>query len=504
MNKKQHQILNEKIGKTVLISIGINHYSEMNKFTNLNKCINDATEIYNIFAKVPPLNINKEKSILRISDNERKSTSKNEIIKVIEKVCTEIEQDEKLILFFSGHGHELDNNNYLIPSDFGNATKKELICIRDVVNLLEKSKAKIKIILLDSCCSGIVDKNKKGFKDASFRYMKDYIDSTNATVIISACGKTESATEESPNSKLSLFTTYLVEALEGKYEALNNGYLTINSLYEYILEQMKKISREYMQIDQSPNLNVKANNNAVIGLYNYELDDDENDFDNYYEVIVDEEKIDSEDNPYNEVKKKGKVLLSNDLWEYTQMLLNELILNIFDYANAETCNLQFSNNKITLSDDGGKFNPTKDLLKSKQISTGRGNGLIVYNDYVKKYGDIVEIKYDYKDSFNKFIIDFKSSKAFDIEGLCRIEVKGKWLGRYNKEDIILPKGSCKKYYYIIDMISPCMSLAASAINTIVSVIPSESKLVVIDKNKKYIHLSSDNYEPNPRIIYRDK
>lgn len=504
MNKKQQQILNDKIGKTVLISIGINHYSDNDEFGNLNKCINDATEIFNVFQKVTPLNLNKEKSTLIISDENGRSTCKNEIIGNIKEVCKKVAQDEKLVLFFSGHGHVLGNDNYLVPSNYGKATKEELLCINDVVNILEESKARVKVILLDACCSGVIDKKSKGLTGASFKYMKDYIQNTRATVIMTACGKDELATEESPNSKLSLFTTYVVEALEGKVEALDNGYLTINSLYEYVLKQMIKVSREYAQINQSPNLNVKTNNIAVIGLYNYKLDDDENDFDNYYEVKLDETKIISDKSPYIELEKRGKILISNDLWNETQMLLNEMILNIFDHGNAENCNLQFSNNKIILSNDGDKFDPTKDLLNSKVILPERGNGLCVFNQYLEKNGDHVDVNYDYKENLNKLIISFKNLKAFDIEGLCRIEIEKKWLRRYSKEDIILPEGICKKYYYIIDMLSPCISIAASAINIILSVIPSESKLVVIDKNKEYINLSSINYEPNPRIIYRDK
>jgi len=267
---------------------------------------------------------------------------------------------------------------------------------------------------------------------------------------------------------------------------------------------MKKVSREYTQINQSPNLNVKANSNAVIGLYNYELDDDKDDFDNYYEVKLEKRNIKSNNNPYDEVKKKGKVLLSKDLWQDTQMLLNELILNIFEHGNAENCNLQFSNNKIILSDDGYKFDPTKDLLNSKRLSKERGSGLYVFNNYLKRNSNYVDINYDEKENLNKLIISFKKLKAFDIEGLCTIKVENKWLGRCTKDDIILPEGNCKKYYYIINMKSPCMSIAASAINTIISVIPSESKLVVIDKNKQYIGICSDDYEPNPRIIYRNK
>jgi len=94
MNKKQQEILNGKIGKTVLISIGINHYSATDEFRNLNKCINDAIEIYNVFEKVTPLNFNKEKSIFMISNEDRISTSKNEIINSIKKICEKVEQDE--------------------------------------------------------------------------------------------------------------------------------------------------------------------------------------------------------------------------------------------------------------------------------------------------------------------------------------------------------------------------------------------------------------------------
>ena len=176
--------------------------------------------------------------------------------------------------------------------------------------------------------------------------------------------------------------------------------------------------------------------------------------------------------------------MAYNLWRETQSLLNELILNIFDHVNAKECNLQFSNNKIILSDNGDKFDPTKELLEPNDKLSKRGYGRDVFYNYLDKNTKDVDIFYNYEEEFNKIIISFKNTKAFDIEGLCKIEVKDNWLRRYTKEDIILPKGICKKYYYVIDMLSPCMSIASSAINTILSVIPEAVSYTHLDVYKR--------------------
>lgn len=503
MNKKQYEMLHEEIGKSILISIGINHYTHKGKFENLSKCINDANKMFQVFQNTSALSLCDSKSRLLISDEERLSTSKEEIIETLKTVSQQADFDEKLFVYFSGHGHVLENENYLVPSNYGTVSEETLISLKEVVEILEGSRAKIKIIMLDACRSGVVNGNMKGFSAYKFDRIKDYIKETKATVVISACGKNEYATEKSPNPELSLFTTYLVNAFEGVMAALDNGYLTIDSLYHYVSDEMNKISRQDMDINQCPNLNVKSNRDAVavLGLYKYEIKSDYDDDDNFYKINTAYSR--KKQTPYDEIAEKGKIYLTEKLWRDTQMLLNELILNIKNYADAPTCFLQFSNNRIVLIDDGVEFNPIDEFTQDASITNGRGHGNYLYQKYCDKYAKEVVFSYSRIDNCNNLTLNFIGIRAFNIKGLCKIIINYRWLS-FTKDDIILPQGKCKKYYYYVEEKSPCISMRFNLIRTLLEIIPTESQLVVIDKDEEFIELARENYIPNPRIIYRNR
>jgi len=92
-----------------------------------------------------------------------------------------------------------------------------------------------------------------------------------------------------------------------------------------------------------------------------------------------------------------------------------------------------------------------------------------------------------------------------IEGICTLEVDNSnsfAFYRCTPEDIILPRGFCKNYYFNIgEWLSITLSFVISAIESILSIIPKESKLVVYDSSCNF-RSYKDVAESFSQVIYR--
>jgi len=109
--------MKDSLGKSVLLSIGINEYNDEKHFKNLKKCVNDATSIYNTFHSVEPLNNDKNRSILLVSNKNKQNASKGNIISSVQKLCSSVNEEDRLVLFYSGLGCIIEDEFYLVPQD---------------------------------------------------------------------------------------------------------------------------------------------------------------------------------------------------------------------------------------------------------------------------------------------------------------------------------------------------------------------------------------------------
>lgn len=128
--------------------------------------------------------------------------------------------DSKIALFyFAGHGHIESSGGYLLASD--SSRGDEGVSLNEIVALANKSKAKNKIIILDSCHSGIAGTPPDSTEKAIL---------SEGLTILTASTKDQYATEENGRG---VFTTLLVDALNGVSANLL-GDITPGSIYSYI------------------------------------------------------------------------------------------------------------------------------------------------------------------------------------------------------------------------------------------------------------------------------
>ncbi|MBO3283526.1 caspase family protein [Paenibacillus sp. FSL M8-0228] len=490
MNKRQREILNERLGKKVMLSIGVNNY-ENECFQNLNKACKDALGVFEVFSKVKNLNLNAEKSKVIVSDGLRNEATKRNIIQKLENITKEVAVNEDLVIYFSGHGYACNGKNFIVPSDSMNSEETQLIEIQRIIEIVEICECKHKLIIIDACFSGFVDSVVKGIESYNFRNLKDYLKESRSLILLSSSGRNEPSYEESPSSEYSLFTTFLIEGLQGKSESLKNGYLTVRSMYDYIFNSVRTICREYQGIQQRPNIAEISNGEVVLGLYDELSLEGDNDFDNHTLIQIREDE-----NIFNSLFKDLKIRISDSLWQDTKCTLTELIMNGFEHERSDDIKLAISSSEITLYISGNEF----DSLEKAKRAEQRGLGFV--NNYSIKYNNKVIMTYKYENRNNVISLIFEEKPAFFIEDICVIKLNEVGFRKYTAKDIILPSGVCKKYYYYTPKRNMAMSQVRSAVSIILENIPEDSVLIVYDTNLKKGSISFQDYILSERILYR--
>lgn len=123
------------------------------------------------------------------------------------------------LLYFAGHGHVETTGGYLITSDYRN--EGDGLPLIDVMTWVNQSRAKNKLIILDSCFSGSV---ASGTDNSAFSTISE------GTTILTASTAEQYASEENGSG---VFTTLFVDALEGAAGNLV-GEVSPGSIYAHI------------------------------------------------------------------------------------------------------------------------------------------------------------------------------------------------------------------------------------------------------------------------------
>lgn len=187
--------------------IGIDNYPN----SPLTGCVNDATEMASL------LNYNEDGSKNFDVVLEKNISSKERLFSQIQKLYSG--DDEIALLYFSGHGTRFNETEYLCTPD---GTKEfPGVNLSDILRIINTSKCKNKIVILDSCFSGGMGDNPLSTSTAAL---------VKGTTILSACKSNECSVEIQGHG---LFTSLLISALKGGAADLC-GNITPGALYAYV------------------------------------------------------------------------------------------------------------------------------------------------------------------------------------------------------------------------------------------------------------------------------
>ena len=193
--------------------VGINYFEHV---PDLYGCVNDAKAVEKVLETNGDGGPNFDvRTILGIDPKTsiRKSNLRNEIKNLFSG------EIETALFYFAGHGHVEDTGGYLIASDAEGGD--DGIPLADVLTWANNSPANNRIIVLDSCHSGVAGSRTSESRMSELK---------EGTTIITASTKDQYANEKNGSG---VFTSLFVDALEGSAANLV-GNVTPGSIYAHI------------------------------------------------------------------------------------------------------------------------------------------------------------------------------------------------------------------------------------------------------------------------------
>jgi hypothetical protein len=193
--------------------VGINYYQQ---FPSLFGCATDAHSVGAVLARHGDGSVNFDCKLLTGTDSSRPVQRHDIKDGVSELFGTPA---EIALFYFAGHGSIDAAGGYLLASD--SQHPDEGLALADVLTLANLSPARNKVVLLDSCHSGIAGTSPAAGNLASL---------SEGLTVLAASTADQYASEESGRG---VFTTLLVDALDGGAANLT-GDITPGSVYSHI------------------------------------------------------------------------------------------------------------------------------------------------------------------------------------------------------------------------------------------------------------------------------
>lgn len=151
--------------------------------------------------------------------------------------------NETVVLFFAGHGALVDDEFYLVTSDFQLDDPRHTgIILDELRKWLIDCPAKTKIIMLDCCHSGAFGQTSLSKVAGSFR-------SVPGCVAITASSGEQASLEDDASG---VFTRWLVRGLRGECNKNADDWIDVLELFEFV----SKRTRDSTEMQQTPAISI--------------------------------------------------------------------------------------------------------------------------------------------------------------------------------------------------------------------------------------------------------
>jgi hypothetical protein len=193
--------------------VGIDHY---HKISRLHGCVNDAHAVKSVLERNSDGTINFDVNLLTGTGSSSSITRTD-----LKTIARELFHDDNEIalFYFAGHGHIEATGGYLCTSEC--ATGDDGLSLSELLVLANNSKAKNRVIVLDSCHSGIA---------GSHPFSREAAELSEGLTVLTASTAEQYASEEDNSG---VFTRLFVDALSGAAGNLV-GDVTPGSVYAHI------------------------------------------------------------------------------------------------------------------------------------------------------------------------------------------------------------------------------------------------------------------------------
>ncbi len=169
------------------------------------------------------------------------------VIEAMDEFFDQKKPNDLLILYFSGHGirDEFGSLFLAVKNTARNRLKSTAIKSDYVRDLMDQSRSKRQVLILDCCNSGAFAQGTKSATGTTMGTALAFEGNGYGHVVLTASDSTQFAWEgdkiigETSNS---LFTHFLIKGLAGEADPDHDGVITVDKLYDYVYEQVVAVT----------------------------------------------------------------------------------------------------------------------------------------------------------------------------------------------------------------------------------------------------------------------
>lgn len=193
--------------------VGIDHYDHISP---LYGCVNDAHSVKTVLERHSDGSVNFHVELIS-GTGASSAVTRTKLRNMVRELFND--DSEIALFYFAGHGHIETTGGYICTSDC--ETGNDGLALGEVLAFANQSKARNKVIVLDSCHAGIAGANP---------IVPQLTELTDGLTILTASTAEQYATEEAGSG---VFTTLFVDAMSGPAGNLV-GDVTPGSVYAHI------------------------------------------------------------------------------------------------------------------------------------------------------------------------------------------------------------------------------------------------------------------------------
>jgi hypothetical protein len=248
-----------ELGNKLALLVGINNYMDPS-IIQLNYSVKDIEDIYEILVDSKRGAYTKN-NIAILTDKTADKPIRSNILSKLKTMSTHASGEDSVLFYFSGHGLELNGQPYLLCSDSQRNTLEDTALSTQLVRkIMETSLARIKIIILDACHSGVI----KGIKDSGIMtksFFESFFPPSEGFVVMTSC-KLGEFSHEWAEKENGVFSYYLLDGLRGNADTDNDGAITVTDAHRYCSENVKRWAFA-TGVEQNPTLEAKISGDIL-------------------------------------------------------------------------------------------------------------------------------------------------------------------------------------------------------------------------------------------------
>lgn len=243
------------VPRSYAVVIGVQNYPKLDAKLQLKYTERDAEAVYSILISREGGNFRAENVHKLVGTKATLANIRQEIENWLPSVAKE---DDRVLIYFAGHGFVYNGKVYLAPTDFdkGNPTATGYSTEALGAAFGGKIKGKWKVLLTDACHSGAVT------SETDVRTINSRLLDLNRSLFSLTASRDREQSFESPEwgGGHGIFTYYVVKGMEGEADESRDGIVTADELSNYVQRNVREASGGR----QNPTLGGSFDNNMLL------------------------------------------------------------------------------------------------------------------------------------------------------------------------------------------------------------------------------------------------